>query len=87
MTVAQEIEQILRNALDIESLEIVNESASHHGHAGDNGSGESHFRVMVCSRSFQGMNRVAQHQQIYNLLSELLKNKVHALALETKIPA
>ena len=87
MTVAREIEQILRDALDITELKIVNESALHHGHAGDNGSGESHFRVMVCAHDFKGLSRVSQHQKIYNLLSELLKERVHALALETRIPA
>ena len=87
MTVAQEIERILRDGLDIADLKIFNESHSHAGHAGDNGTGESHFRVVVVSESFVGLSRVAQHQKIYGLLSDLLKTKIHALAIESSIPA
>ena len=85
MTVAQEIERILRGALDIDNLQIVNESKLHHGHAGDNGSGESHFRLIISSCEFKGMSRIAQHQKIYGLLGELLRDKIHALAIESSV--
>lgn len=87
MTVAQEIERILRDSLDIDHLQIVNESDHHIGHAGHDGGGESHFHLIIRSKSFMGLSRVAQHQKIYNLLSELLKHKIHALAIESSIPA
>ncbi len=87
MTIAQEIERILRANLNITDLTIINESHLHAGHTGDNGTGESHFRVIIASDSFAGLTRVAQHQKIYALLSDLLKTKIHALAIESSIPA
>ena len=52
--VAQEIETLLRGALAPTRLDVINDSAKHYGHAGDDGSGESHFTVIVESPHFEG---------------------------------
>lgn len=76
----------LTEALDPTHLDVINESAQHRGHAGDDGSGESHFRVVVESASFTGLNRVARQRLVNGALAELLRDHVHALAMKTIAP-
>ena len=47
---AQEITQLLTAAFAPSSLAVINDSASHSGHMGDDGSGESHFTVEIEER-------------------------------------
>lgn len=79
-------------------LEILDESASHAGHAGAavhaakqggsaTGIGETHFSVTIVSAAFTGLNRVARQRAIYQVLAEELAGPVHALALKADAPA
>jgi BolA protein len=63
-------------------LEVIDESASHHGHAGWREGGETHFRVRIATRNFDGMSRIAQHRAVMQALEAELKSSVHALAIE-----
>lgn len=67
-------------------LDVIDESNKHFGHAGWREGGETHFRVRIATRHFDGMNRVAQHRAIHDVLAELMDNPVHALAIEV-LPA
>lgn len=81
MTVADEIHARLIAAFRPEMLEVVNESAHHKGHAGDDGSGESHFRVKIRAEALTEMTRVARHRAVYAALGDL-NGRIHALALD-----
>lgn len=63
-------------------LEVIDESQSHHGHAGWREGGETHFRVRIATRDFDGLGRVAQHRAVMAALDDELKASVHALAIE-----
>lgn len=76
----------LNKALEPTSLEVINESHLHAGHAGSPGTGESHFRVKVSSNDFAGKSRLQIHQAINKILAEELNGKIHALAIEAKAP-
>ena len=82
MSVAQEIEQILRTNLNIKFLKIIDESHKHIGHSGYKEGGESHFRLQVVSPEFKGMTRLEKQKKIYKLLDELMKKQIHALSLD-----
>ena len=84
--VGREIEQRLTRALTPESLAVINDSAKHRGHMGDDGSGESHFTVEIVSRLFAGQNRVARQRLVNSALADLLVEKVHALAIKARAP-
>ncbi len=87
MTVEQTIRHKLETAFTPSELEIVNESHMHAGHAGSPGTGHSHFRVRIVAEAFRGKNRVGCHRQVNDVLADVLKNDVHALALTTAAPA
>ena len=62
-------------------LEVVNESHKHAGHGGDDGSGESHFAVLIRADALAAMGRVARHRAVHAALGDL-NQRVHALALD-----
>lgn len=84
--VAAEIEQRLRAALNPERLVVSDDSARHHGHAGHDPRGESHFTVEIVAAAFTGQNRVARQRLVNGALRELLDERVHALAIKARAP-
>ncbi len=84
--VGQEIEQRLALALKPDSLAVINDSAMHRGHMGDDGSGESHFTVDVVAAAFAGQSRVARQRLVNAALADLLVEKVHALVIKARAP-
>lgn len=79
MSVQESIERKLAEGLEAVHLEVVNESGQHNVPPGS----ESHFKVVVVARDFEGKNLVSQHRMVYDLLGSELKSQVHALALHT----
>jgi len=84
--VATEIEARLTSALLPTRLAVINDSAQHRGHMGDDGSGESHFTVEIESAAFAGQNRVARQRMVNHALGDLMREAVHALAIKAKAP-
>ncbi len=79
----REIEQQLQEALQPTRLEVLDESASHAGHAGANAQGfGSHFRVRISSPAFAGKSRVACHRLVYDAMQNFIDQGLHALAIE-----
>ncbi|MEM7296516.1 MAG: BolA family protein [Pseudomonadota bacterium] len=68
-------------ALQPRTLEVVNESHLHAGHAGDDGSGESHWRVVIAVPGWAGKTRLAKHRAVHAALGEIM-GEIHALALD-----
>jgi BolA protein len=81
MKMEQKITEKLRAALNPAHLDVINESHLHQGHAGDDGSGESHFRIEVTSSQFKGTSRVAQQREVYSALADEMK-QIHALTIQ-----
>jgi stress-induced morphogen len=72
---AEEIEALIRAALPDARVEI-------RDLAGDG----DHYAARVVSRSFEGLNRVKQHQLVYRALGGRMGGELHALQLETALP-
>ncbi len=83
---AQEIEEKLTAAFAPLHLAVINDSASHSGHRGDDGSGESHFTVEIESAAFTGVSRVQRQRLINAALGDIPGQRVHALALKARAP-
>ena len=76
----------LQEAFTPESLQVVDESHLHEGHAGHRPSGETHFRVHIVSPAFKGKSRVERHRMINATLAAELSGSVHALAIHAQAP-
>jgi BolA protein len=83
MSLANEIRQRLQ-ALAPSTINIEDESAQHAGHAGAKDGG--HYRLVIVSDRFQGLNAVARHRLIYQSLGDLMQKGIHALAISAFTP-
>lgn len=45
-----------------------------------------HYAAYVTSATFEGKNRVQQHQMVYKALQGAMGGQLHALALQTSVP-
>lgn len=83
---AEELRERLQERLAATLVEVVDESAAHLGHAGQDGTGAgTHFRVRIASPLFEGKPKVARHRLVYDALRDYIARDrgVHALAIET----
>jgi BolA family transcriptional regulator, general stress-responsive regulator len=76
----------LRETFSPESLDVIDESHLHEGHAGHRPGGETHFRVHIVSRAFEGKSRIERHRMINAALAAELAGSVHALAIKAEAP-
>lgn len=67
------------------SIELVDESHLHAGHAGAR-SGRGHYRLRLVSGAFAGTSPVARHRAVYAALGELMQTDIHALAIDAQAP-
>ena len=72
--------------LEPESLELVDESAQHQGHAGWQPGGGTHWRLRIVSSQFAGKPTVARHRMVYESLGDLMQHPIHALAIQAREP-
>ena len=73
----------LSENLTIKNLEVINKSYLHKGHLGDDGSGETHFDIIISAVDLDSKNQVQNHRKINQLLKdEFEKNGLHALSIK-----
>ncbi|WP_374674298.1 BolA family protein [Ideonella sp.] len=82
---AAAVEACLRERLQPEELQVNDDSAAHAGHAGAREG--SHLSVRIVSARFAGLGRVARHRLVYDALSTLMPQGIHALAIDARAPA
>ncbi|CTQ51358.1 BolA family protein [Jannaschia donghaensis] len=81
MTMETTIHERLSRALSPTALEVRNESGKHAGHAGDDGTGESHWHVVIASDAFAGKSRLARHRMVHAALGDVMQT-IHALSMD-----
>ena len=84
--VQQEMEALLTEAFEPTRLEVINDSAKHHGHAGDDGSGESHFSIVIEAAAFAEKSRLERQRMVNKALGDIPGARVHALAIQASAP-
>lgn len=85
-TVAAEMHTLLTEAFAPTHLAIINDSAKHSGHSGDDGSGESHFTIEIEAAAFAPMNHLARQQAVIAALGDIVGERVHAVAIKASVP-
>ncbi len=89
-TVREQIQARL-SALNPTMLDVIDESASHAGHAGAashatrTGMTEgTHFDITIASAAFAGKPLLERHRMIYARLEDLMKTRIHALKIDAR---
>jgi len=84
--IAEVIRDKLTAAFRPARLEVQDDSARHHGHAGAREGGESHFNVLIEAEAFAGKPKVARQRLVHQALAEELAGPVHALSVRALAP-
>lgn len=84
MTVIDQIHQRL-GVLAPELIEVIDDSHLHAGHAGAR-SGGGHYSLSIVSAAFDGKNTVSRHRLIYDALGDMMRQDIHALAIQARTP-
>lgn len=79
------IRECLERELAPESLEIIDESASHAGHAGA-ASGGGHFILHIVADAFRDKTLIQRHRLVYDALGDIMHREIHALSIQAKTP-
>ena len=79
------IEAKLRERLQAEHVELLDESHLHAGHPGA-ASGAGHFRATIVASCFEGLSRVAAQRLVYEAVDDEMGTHIHALAMHTSAP-
>ena len=87
MTMDEIIKEKLQRALAPESIELYNDSHKHAGHAGDDGSGQTHYRLIIVSERFAGLGRIDRQRLVYETLKHEMQNGIHALNVKALAPS
>ena len=85
---AEPIDELLRQRLSVLSplsIEIIDDSALHAGHAGAR-SGGGHYRLHIVSPCFSGKSTLARHRMIHDALGDLMQCRIHALSIQSRAP-
>jgi BolA family transcriptional regulator, general stress-responsive regulator len=80
------ITEKLTKAFAPESLQVVDESHLHQGHAGHRPEGQTHFRLHIVAEAFRGKSRIERHRMINAAVAAELSGGVHALAIHAAAP-
>ena len=75
----------LREALEATHVEVVDESHLHAGHAGAKDGG-GHYRALIVSEKFEGLNRVKAQQLVFGVVDDWMGGEIHALSMKTLTP-
>lgn len=78
------IRQRLTDALQPESLDIEDDSASHAGHTSAGNAG--HFNVTIVSNKFNGLSLIKRHRLVYDAVTDIMNTEIHALSMKTYTP-
>ena len=82
--IQDELEARLTAVFTPTRLAVINDSARHRGHSGDDGSGESHFTVEIEAAAFAGASRLERQRMVNRALGDLPGQRVHALAIKAR---
>ncbi|HEV7691209.1 MAG TPA: BolA family protein [Hyphomonadaceae bacterium] len=79
---ATRIRSALTSAFSPSALEIVDESHLHHGHAGSQPGGETHYSVRIRAPELAALSRVARHRAVNEALAGEFQTGLHALSID-----
>ncbi len=81
-----QIKDRITQALAPATLELIDESHAHAGHAGAIESGGGHFSALIVADAFDGKSLVQRHQLVYRALGDLLQTEIHAFSMKVYTP-
>ena len=79
----KQIQEIIFNQIQIDKLDITDQTHQHSTHAQSNG---LHIKMNIVSKDFEGKTLIERHRLIYGILGSMMKKEIHALSISAKTP-
>ena len=76
----EKISNLLSNNLNVHHLDIIDESVGHQNHKKDSLGG--HYKIILISNDFIGLDLISRHKRIYEILDAILKTEIHAISMK-----
>ena len=76
----EKISNLLSNNLNVHHLDIIDESEGHKNHKKDSPGG--HYKIILISDDFIGLDLISRHKRIYGILDSILKTEIHAISMK-----
>lgn len=88
MDFSQHLKEKLTTQLNATSVEIVDESWRHRGHAGNNSgfADGTHLQIAIVSEQFRDLSLLDRHRLVHSVLKDEMATRIHALTLNTQAP-
>ncbi|MEM7327129.1 MAG: BolA family protein [Pseudomonadota bacterium] len=81
---SERIHHSLSQAFAPSTLEVIDDSHKHAGHAGAQPEGETHYTVKIVSSAFEGLSRVAMQRAVMDVLQPEFDSGLHALSIKAR---
>ena len=78
------IRERMEKAFSPSSLEIIDDSHMHAGHASAGGAG--HFTVKITAEAFAGKMPLQRHKMVFSAVDDMMPDEIHALSIEAAAP-
>ncbi len=83
MSFFDEIKEKINKKINTKNIILIDNSSFHTKHKSFDPD-KLHLKIIIESEKLKKMNKVAAHKEIFTILKEEMKNKIHALEIEIK---
>ena len=83
MSFFDEIKEKINKKINTKNIVLIDNSSFHTKHKSFDPD-KLHLKIIIESEKLKRMNKVAAHKEIFSILKEEMKNKIHALEIEIK---
>ena len=83
MIIYDQIKEKIKKKINPENIILIDNSHSHVNHKSFKPN-KFHLKIIIKSEKLKNMDKIAAHKQIFSILKDEMKNKIHALEIEIK---
>ena len=83
MSFFDEIKDKINKKINTKNIILIDNSSFHTKHKSFE-PGKLHLKIIIESEKLKKMNKITAHKEIFSILKEEMRNKIHALEIEIK---
>ena len=83
MIIYDEIKEKIKKKINPENIILIDNSSLHTKHKSFDPN-KIHLKIVIESKKLKSMTKIAAHKEIFSILKNEMKNKIHALEIEIK---
>ena len=83
MIIYDEIKEKIRQKINPENIILIDNSSLHTKHKSFDPN-KFHLKIIIKSEKLKNMSKITAHKEIFSILKNEMKNKIHALEIEIK---